>query len=233
VQRIGRRLDRAVHITLANGFVMCVPFIVCEAASTVAADLTGDDWNGYFIWLGIAYAFATWARITVVRLLRGDRFARAAETVLRRPALAAYWIVACAEPWLSDIEPNIIALPVFVVGALIIFATQLALVDSVAEGVPPPRALAHWLLEMCRPRRLGINLIGALVVGCLTAVVPWMISDLPFGDSPPLQAVYAAANAIGDAFAMVFVVLWHDAALNERYGRDIEQQLDASSLQRS
>jgi hypothetical protein len=168
-----------------------------------------------------------------VRLLIGDRFARAAGTVLRRPGLAVYAIVACAEPWLSDVEAKLVALPVFVIGAPIIFASQLALVDSVAADVPAPRALARWLVDVCRPRRLGINLIGALVVGCLTAVVPTMIAELPVGDSPPVQALYAAANGIGDAFAMVFVVLWRDAALNERYGHDIERLLDARPLQRS
>ncbi len=31
----------------------------------------------------------------------------------------------------------------------------------------------------------------------------------------------------GRALAMVFVVLWYDAALDDRYGRDIEHLLDA------
>ena len=79
---------------------------------------------------------------------------------------------------------------------------------------------------MCRPRRLGVNLVGALAVACVTAVVPYILSALPLPDTAWASALLAVAYGVGDALAMVFAVLWYEAALDERYGRDIEHVLD-------
>jgi hypothetical protein len=228
VQRIGRRLDRAVHVTIANGLVLCVPFVVCDAASMVADTLTSDDWNGYILWLVIGSVLEIWARATVVCMLRGDRLVHALGAALRRPVLLVYALAACAEPWLTDYGPSLVGLPLFFAGSLIVFATMLALVGTVADGVPPVRSLAYWLREMCRPRRLGVNLAGALIVACLWAVAPDVIAaELPGAGSQPTSYLYALLYGIADAIAMAFVVFWHDAALDDRYGRDIEHLLDA------
>ena len=216
-----------MHLAVANWFALCVPFIVCDAASAIADDLTNDDWTGYAVWLVIAAALAVWARIAAVRVLRGDPFRRALGAALRRPALFVYFIVACAEPWLTDFGSTLVALPLFFAGSLIVFAAMLALVASVSDDVSPARALAYWLREMCRPRRLGVNLAGALIVAFLTIVLPDLLEALPGTGWQPLRYLFAVPEGLGDAFAMTFVVLWYDAVLDDRYGRDIEQLLDA------
>lgn len=227
MQRIGSRLDRAVHVTIANWFAMCMPFVVYEFASTVIYTITNDDWSGYFTWLIAASVLEIWARTAVICVLRGERFARALTAALRRPALVVYVVVACAEPWLTDFTSNLAGLPVFFVGSLVVFATMLALVGSVVDDVPPVRALAFWLREMCRPRKLAVNFAGAIVVACLTVVVPDLLGGLPGADWAPAGFLIAVPDGLGDAFAMVFVVLWYDAALDDKYGRDIEHLLDA------
>ncbi|HEV2739898.1 MAG TPA: hypothetical protein VGU66_15075 [Candidatus Elarobacter sp.] len=226
MQQIGRRLDRAVHLTVRNAFVLCVPFVVAELGATALDALTSNDWNGYLVWLVVASLLEIWARVAVVCALRDMNFARALGAALRRPALLLYVVVACAEPWLLDISFNLWSPLLFAAGSLVVFASMLALVDSVAHGVSPGRAFAYWLREMCRWRRLGVNLVGALVAGCLVVLVPDILSDLPWSDTAWASALLAVAYGVGDAFAMVFVVLWYEAALDERYGRDIEHVLD-------
>ena len=216
-----------MHVTIANWFALCLPFVICDAGSMIANALTGDDWSAYAVWLVVTSALEVWARTAVVCVMRGDRFPRALAAALRRPVLGVYVIAACAEPWLTDFASNLVSLPLFFAGSLIVFATMLALVGTVADDVPPVRALAYWLREMCRPRRIGVNLAGALVVACLTVVVPSLLAELPGANWDPVSFLFAVPYGIGDAFAMVFVVLWHDAALDERYGRDIEHLLDA------
>jgi hypothetical protein len=227
VQRIGRRLDRAVHVTMANAFALCAPFVVCDAGSMIADALTGDDWSGYLVWLAVTSALAVWARTAAVCMLRGERFSRALGAPLRRPALLVYAIAACAEPWLTDVQSGLVALPLFFAGSLVVFATMLALVGTVADGVPPVRSLASWLREMCRPSRLGVNFAGGLIVAFLTVIVPEILAGVPGAGWEPVSDLFAVPYGVGDAFAMVFVVLWHDAALKDRYGRDIERLLDS------
>jgi hypothetical protein len=228
VQRIGRRLDRAVHVTMANALALCMPFVVSEGVSVIGYAFTTADVRGYVTWLVGASAFEIWARTAAVSVLRGERFSRALGAVLRRPVLVVYVIVACAEPWLTDFASNLISLPLFFAGSLVVFATMLALVGTVADGVAPVRALAFWLREMCRPRRLAINSTGALIVAFLMVIVPYILGGLPGTDWEPAGYLLAVPYGVGDAFAMVFVVLWHDAALDDRYGRDIEHVLDAT-----
>lgn len=227
MQRIGRILDRAVHLTVANWFALCLPFVFYEGGSTLVAALTSDDWTGYFEWLAAASVLEIWSRTAAICVLRGERFSHAIVAALRRPVLVVYVIAACAEPWLTDLDTAPIWLPVFVAGSLIVFATMLALAGTVADDVKPVRALAFWLRDMCRPRRLGVNLAGALVIACLTIIVPYVLAAVPGADWEPLRYVFVLAYALGDAFAMAFVVLWRDAVLDERYGRDIEHVLDA------
>ena len=227
MQRIGSRLDRAVHVTIASWFAMCVPFVVYEFASTVVDTITNDDWSGYITWLIAASAVEIWARTAVICVLRGERFARSLTAALRRPALVLFVIVACAEPWLTDFGSNLAGLPLFFAGSLVVFASMLALVGSVVDDVPPMRALAFWLREMCRPRKLGINFAGALIVACLTVVVPYLLRGFPGADWAPVRFLFPVPDGLGDALAMVFVVLWYDAALDDKYGRDIEHLLDA------
>ena len=227
MQRIGRRLDRAVHLTIASWFALGVPSVMYEGGSTIVSALTSDDLSGYLVWLVVASVFEVWARTTVICVLRGDRFSRALVAALRRPVLVVYVIAACAEPWLTDFQSNLVSLPLFVAGSLIVFATMLALVGTVADSVPPVRALAYWFREMCRPRRLGVNLAGALVVACLMIVVPDILAGVPGADWEPIRYAYVFYQGLGDALAMVFVVLWYDAAVDDRHGRDIEHLLDA------
>ena len=216
-----------MHLTVANWFALCMPSVVYEGASTVVYALTSDTWSGYLVWLAGGSVLEIVARTAVICVLRGERLLHALVAALQRPALVVYAIVACAEPWLTDFGSNLVSLPLFFAGSLVVFATMLALVGTVADGVPPVRALAYWLREMCRPRRLAINLAGALIVAFLMVIVPYVLADLPGTDLQPVNFLLAVPGGLGDAFAMVFVVLWHDAALNDRYGRDIEQLLDA------
>jgi hypothetical protein len=229
LQRIGQRLDRAVHLTVRNAFVLCVPFVLADLGGTAAGELTGDDWTGYFIWLVVATLLEIWARVAIVSAMRGTNLAGACGAAFRRPVLLVYVLVACAEPWLTDISFNVWSPPLFVAGSLIVFATMLALVDTVADGVAPGRALAYWLREMCRLRRLGINLAGALVVACVTGL-PDLLANFPLPDTAWAGALLAVAYGVADSLAMVFVVLWHEAAQDERYGRDIEHVLDGRPL---
>ena len=219
-----------MHLTVRNAFVLCVPCVAAELGATAADALTSNDWNGYLVWLVVGSLLEIWARVAVTCALRDMNFARALVAALRRPALLLYVVVACAEPWLLDISFNLWSPPLFVAGSLVVFASMLALVDSVAGGIAPVRALAYWLREMCRPRRLGVNLVGALVVACLIVLVPYMLSELPLPDTAWASALLPVAYGVGDALAMVFVVLWYEAALDERYGRDIERVLDGRPL---
>lgn len=219
-----------MHLTVRNALVLCVPCVVAELGATAVDAFTSNDWNGYLVWLVVASLLEIWARVAVVCALRDMNFARALGAALRRPALLLYVVVACAEPWLLDISFNLLSPLLFVAGSLVVFASMLALVDSVAGGVAPGRALAYWLREMCRPRRLGVNLVGALVVACLMVLVPYILSDLPLPDTALASALLAVAYGVGDALAMVFVVLWYEAAQDERYGHDIEHVLDGRPL---
>ena len=216
-----------MHLALTNWLALCLPTIAYEGLSSFVYTLTSDDWTGYVIWLVVASVIEVWARSIVICVVRGARFSSALVTALRRPVLAVFVIVSLAEPWLTDFASSLAALPLFFAGSVVIFVTMLALVGTVTDGVPPLRALAYWLREMCRPRRLGINLTGALVVACLTVVVPDILAGVPGADWTPLRYAYVLYDGLGDAFAMVFVVLWYDAALDDRYGRDIERGLDA------
>lgn len=229
MQRIGQRLDRAVHLTVRNAFVLCAPFVIADLGSTAANELTGDDWPGFFMWLIIATLLEIWARVAVVSAMRGTNLVGACGAALRRPVLLVYVLVACAEPWLTDISFDFWSPPLFVAGSLIVFATMLALVDTVADGVAPGRALLYRLREMCRLRRLGVNLAGALVVACVTGL-PDLLANFPIPDTAWAGALLAVAYGVADALAMVFVVLWHEAAQDERYGRDIERVLDGRPL---
>jgi hypothetical protein len=227
VQRIGRRLDRAVHLTVANWFALCMPFVVCEAGWTITYAGLGDDVREYVVWLVLASTLEIWLRAAAVCVLRGERYSRALLAALRRPVLGVYVVLACAEPWLTDFNVNLVSLPLAIAGSLFVFATMLALVSTIADDVTPIRALAYWLRELCRPRRLGVNLAGGLVVASLTIVVPDILASAPGADWEPVSYLTAIPFGIGDAVAMAFVVLWHDAVLDDRYGRDIEHLLDA------
>ena len=225
MQRIGMRLDQAVHLAVSRALVLALPFVVCDGVNHLLAALTPNDWSGYMLWLGVGSLFEIWARTSAVCVLRGGTLARALGAALRRPgACVVFATVACLEPWANPFDTDLAWLATSLIASLAIFAALLALADSVSDDVPPLRALAFWLREVCRPSRLWINVVGALTVSLLMFGVPWVLDALPLPDWPVIRAVLVVPEALADTIAMVFAVLWRD----ERRGHDLELLLDSA-----
>jgi hypothetical protein len=226
VQRIGLWLDRAVHLTAANLFAVCIPFLIADGASAVLAAWTGDDWPAYLTWLVGASVVEVWARTAVIVVLRGGTFASALGAALRRPALLLFAAVACGEVLIDPADSSVFGLTRALIVSVVIFASLLALVDTVSTGVPPLRALAIWLREMLRPSRLGLNLVGAVTVAALMVGPSWALLLIPLPDTPLITALSVVPEAFADAVALVFACVWYDAVLEERQGRDLERMLE-------
>lgn len=229
MQRIGRRLDRAVHATFAARLRLCLPLIAYEAAGTAVAAVTNDDWSGYITYVFAGALLVVWARTAAIRALRGDKLSTALGAALRRPGQLVFVAVAAAEPFVDDYRDGLASLPLYVIGALVAFVGLLALVDTVSDEVAPMRALAFWLRELCRPSRVAGNLVGAFVVASLLFGVPWVLAGLPIPDSLFFDMLGAIPMGLADTIALVFAVYWRDAVLNDRYGVDMERVLDGAA----
>ncbi len=220
------RLDHAVHLAVSRAFVLALPFVVCDGVDKLVGALTGYAGPGYMVWLIAASLSEIWARTSAVCVLRGAPISRALGAALRRPGtFIVYTVFAWIELWANPFDSDLAGIAVALVVSLAVFASMLALTDSVSENVPPIHALAFWLREVCRPSRLGVNLVGALAVTLLTYGVWWVLYELPLPDWPVVRAVLVIPQALVDTIAMVFVVLWRDAFLDERRGRDLEVML--------
>ena len=181
------------------------------------------------MWLTAGSLSEIWARTSAVCVLRGGTLSRALGEALRRPgAFVVYAAFSCIELWADPFDADLAGVATALVASLAVFASLLALADSVSENVPALRALAFWLREMCRPSRLGINVVGALTVTLLMCGVPWVLDALPLPDWPVIRAVLLIPEALADTIAMVFALLWRDAVFDERRGHDLELLLDSA-----
>ena len=222
------RLDHAVHLAVSRAFVLVVPFVVCDGVGRLFGALGAGNGPGYLGWLVVGSLLEIWARVFAVCVLRGGTAARAFGEAWRRPwTFVVFAAFSCVEIWADPFDTDLVWLAVALVVSLAVFASVLALADSVSENVPPLRALAFWLREMCRPSRLGINAVGAVTVSVLMFGVPWLLYALPLPDWPVTSVVLVIPEALADTIAMVFAILWRDAVFDERRGRDLELMLDS------
>jgi hypothetical protein len=226
MQRIGMRLDHAVHLAVSRALVLALPFLVCDGVDRLVGALTADDGPGYMVWLIAASLSEIWARTSAVCVLRGAPISRALGAALRRPGtFVLYTAFAWIELWADPFDTDLGGIALALVVSLAVFASMLALTDTFSENVLPLRALAFWLREVCRPSRIGVNLVGALTVNLLMYGVTGVLYDLPLPHWPVVRAAFVVPEALADTIAMVFVVLWRDAFLDERRGRDLEVML--------
>jgi hypothetical protein len=154
MRHIGMRLDHAVHLAVSRALVLALPFVVCDGVDKLLGALTADDATGYMLWLIGGSLFEIWARTSAVCVLRGALISRALVAALRRPGtLVVYAAFSCIEVWADPFDTDLGGIAVALVVSPAVFASMLALADSVSENVPPLRALAFWLREVCRPSR--------------------------------------------------------------------------------
>lgn len=229
MQRIGWWLDRAVHLTASNLFAVCIPFLIADGADAVLGAWTDDRLSGYLLWLIGGSLVYVWAGTVVVVVLRGGTFAQALRAALRRPALLLFVAVTCVDAAIDPSDTTVWGLTRALLASVVIFASLLALVDTMSNDISPLRALVVWLGEMVRPSRLGYNLVGAVTAGALMYGPYWLSLSLPLPDTPLVTALWVVPEAFSDAVALVFAVVWYDAVVEERLGRDLERMLDRSA----